>query len=87
MLLPDPLEPTSAVVDAGRRVEGTSFSTGTPGVVLEGHVLELDFAADVGQRRARRVFLVFGGHLQNLVDAVEAGERFGDLRADRRDLT
>ena len=53
VLLPDPLDPTSAVVEpAGARNE-TCFSTGTPGVVLERDVVERDLAADVGQRRAR----------------------------------
>jgi hypothetical protein len=32
-----------------------------------------------------RVLGVFGGHVQQLADAVEAGERLGDLGADRGD--
>ena len=44
------------------------------------------------RRRSRRAApcvassCVLGGHLHQLADAIEAGERLGDLRADRRDL-
>ena len=86
VLLPDPLDPTSAVVVPAGAWNETSFSTGTPGVVLEVDVLEPHVAVQRRQRRARRVLLVLGGHAADLADAVEAGERLGDLRADRRDV-
>ena len=54
VLLPEPLDPTSAVVDPAGDENETCFSTGHAGVVLERHVLELDFAADVRQRHDGR---------------------------------
>ncbi len=48
MLLPDPLEPTSAVVDPAGAWNETSFSTGTPVLYSKLDMLELDVAA---QRR------------------------------------
>ena len=87
VLLPDPLEPTSAVVVPGRRAEAdTCFSTGTPGLYSNLTSSNATSPSSVAERRARRVLVVLGRHLQDLADAIEAGERLGDLRADRRDL-
>ena len=55
-------------------------------VVLEPHIVEHQLAADVRQRLLRRVFIVFGSHLADFADAIQAGERFGQLRADRGEL-
>ena len=82
VLLPDPLDPTSAVVEPAGAWNDTCFSTGTPGLYSKRHVVERDLAADVGQRRADRVLLVFGRHPPDFADAIEAGERLADLRAD-----
>ena len=87
VLLPEPLDPTSAVVvPAGARNE-TCFSTGTPALYSKRHVLELDLAAR--RRRAARASRRPRPRSRiaaDLADAVEPGEGFGDLRADRRDL-
>ena len=79
--------PTSAVVVPAGAVNDTFFSTGTPGVVFEGHVLERDVAVDVADRPRARVLIVLGRHRRDLADPVEAREGFTDLRADRRDGT
>ena len=50
MLLPDPLDPTSAVVDPAGASERDVLQHRHAGVVLERHILELDFAAHVGHR-------------------------------------
>ena len=86
MLLPEPLDPTSAVVDPAGARNDTCFSTGTPGVVLERHIVELDLAADVRQRRQAGVLLILGRHAADFADAIEARERFADLRADVGEL-
>jgi hypothetical protein len=57
-----------------------------PGVVLEAHVGELDVAADVRDRPARHILLVFGDHPLDLANAIEAGQRLGHLRADVGEL-
>ena len=56
------------------------------GGVLKAHVVKRHLAADIRQRCPRRVFLILGGHTADLADAVEPGERFAQLRADRRQL-
>ena len=71
---------------SGRRAEGHVLQHRRAGVVLEGDVVELDLAADVGQRRAVGVLLIFGRHAADLADAIEPGERLAHLRADRRQL-
>ena len=86
VLLPDPLDPTSAVVEPAGAWNETCFSTGTPGLYSKLTSSNVDLAANVRQRRAARVFLIFGRHRPDLADAIEAGERLGQLRADRREL-
>ena len=54
--------------------------------ILEPHVLKLDLTLDFGQRGARRVFLIFGGHVHDLTNAIEPGESFGDLGSNRGKL-
>ena len=54
--------------------------------VLEGHVVELDPALDVGDGVLAGVGVIFSRHRANLGDAIESGERFAHLRADRCDL-
>ena len=56
------------------------------GVVLEPDVVELDVAAEIGERRARGVLRVFARRIEDFVNPVEPRERLGDLRADRGDL-
>ena len=82
VLLPDPLEPTRAVVVPGAAVSDTSPQHRHALLVLELDVLHADLAADRGDRRAGPVFLVLGHHAADLADAVEAGECLGDLGAD-----
>jgi len=55
-------------------------------VVLEPDVSKLDIAVDVGDFRPRRVLLVLRRHVSDLAYAIEARERFGDLRADIGEL-
>ena len=86
VLLPEPLEPTSAVVVPAGATKADVLQDQHARVVLEADPLERDLAVHVRQRIAAAVLLVFGGHLQDLANAVQARERFGDLRADRRDL-
>ena len=86
VLLPEPLEPTSAVVVLRRRDERDVLQHRHAGVVLERHVLE---------RRRRRARRPIGSRdasssssvrcFMHLADAVEAREGLGDLRADRGD--
>ena len=52
VLLPDPLEPTSAVVVPGRRAEADVLQHRHAGVVLEADVVELDLALEHAERRA-----------------------------------
>ena len=82
VLLPDPLEPTSAVVVPAGARKLTFFSTGTPGVVFEADVVELDLALEHAERRQQVVVGVLGPGLHQLADAIEAGKRLADLRAD-----
>ena len=86
VLLPEPLEPTSAVVDPAGARNDTCFSTGTPGLYSNVTSSNSTSPRDVGQRRAVGVLLVLGRHRADLADAIEPGERLGDLRADRREL-
>ena len=66
-------------------MERDVFQDGAAGVVFEDDVVEAHVAADFGAGFALRVAGVFGGHAAQFADAVEAGEGFGDLRADRGD--
>ena len=87
VLLPDPLDPTSAVVVPAGARKLTSFSTGVPGVVLEADVLEHDLAA-----RSRRAAPCAASSWSSVVICSSSrmrsrpGERLADLRADRRHL-
>ena len=86
VLLPDPLDPTSAVVDPAGAGNDTCFSTGTP--ALYSNVTSSNSisprTSGIGRRLASS--LIFGRHLPDFADAVEAGERLGHLRADGRQL-
>ena len=86
VLLPEPLEPTSAVVVPAGAVKRHVLEHRDSGLVLERDVLEAHLAADGGKRVRAGVALVLGRHRLDLADAVEAGERLGDLRADGRQL-
>ena len=86
MLLPEPLDPTSAVVVPAGALKVTCFSTGTPGLyskLTSSNTISPSICAS-GARVLSSSSSVFMVH--QLVDAIEAGERFADLRADRRDL-
>ena len=82
VLFPDPLDPDERRGRAGRRVKRDVLQHRNARVVFERHVVELHLAAHVRQRRQPGVFLILGRHAANLADAIEAGERFADLRAD-----
>ena len=71
---------------SGRRHERDALEHRNAVVVLERHVVEGDLAADVRQRRARRVLFVLGRHPADLADAIEARERLAQLRPDGREL-
>ena len=86
VLLPEPLDPTSAVVVPAGRAEADVLQHRHAGVVLEADVLELDLAVDLAERRARASSSSSVGIVHQLADAIETGEGFADLRADRRDL-
>ena len=82
VLLPDPLEPTSAVVDAGRRVEETCFSTGTPGMYSKRHVLERHVAVHARGAARGSSSPRPRSPCADFANAIEPGEGFGQLRAD-----
>ena len=63
VLLPDPLDPTSAVVVPAGAWNDTSLSTGTPGLYSNPTSSNRDVALEVRQGGARRVLLVLGRHL------------------------
>ena len=69
-----------------RRAEADALQHRHALVVLEADVLERDLAVDRAERLARAVLVVLGLHRHQVVDAIEAGECFADLRADRGDL-
>jgi hypothetical protein len=71
VLLPEPLEPTSAVVDPAGATNETSRSTSTPGTVLERHVLELDVTVDGRHCLFTGVGVILGGHVADLANAIE----------------
>ena len=82
VLLPDPLDPTSAVVDPAGARNDTCFSTGTPGLYSNVTSSNSTSPRVSGIGRAVGVFLILGRHLPDFADAIEAGERLGHLRAD-----
>ena len=86
MLLPDPLDPTSAVVVPAGARKLTSFRTGTPSLYSKLTFSKRDLAVDRAERRFAAFLVVLGLHLEHLVDAIEPGERLAHLRPDRRDL-
>ena len=86
VLLPDPLDPTRAVVEPAGAWNETCFSTGTPGLYSNVTSSNSTSPRDVRHGPPMGVFLVFGRHLADFADAIEAGERFGHLRADVRQL-
>ena len=86
VLLPEPLEPTSAVVDPAGAAKETSLSTGTPASYsneTSSNAISPRTSSSDASARPRRPRSV---GLHDLADAIEAGERLGDLRADRGDL-
>ena len=85
VLLPEPLDPTSAVVVPGADRNVTPRRTGWPGLYSNQTLLERDVAANAIERLPLRVLIRLGRHVENLANAIESGERFGQLRADRRD--
>ena len=86
VLLPDPLDPTSAVVVPAGALKLTCFSTGTPALYSKLTSSKTTSPSIAAERRLAAVLLVLGRHLEQLADAIEAGERLADLRPDRRDL-
>ena len=82
VLLPDPLDPTSAVVVPAGALKLTSFSTRNASVVFEGDVLEDYGSVERTKRRLLAVLVVFGVHLEELANPVEPGERLANLRTD-----
>ena len=82
MLLPEPLDPTSAVVVPAGARKLTCFSTGTPALYSKLTSSKDDLAGNLAERRTRRVLFILGRHLHQLADPIESGERFADLRAD-----
>ena len=86
VLLPDPLEPTSAVVVPAGAVSDTFFSTGTPASYSNDTLSNTTCPSRCAQRLARRILVVLGRHRLDLADPIEAGQRFRQLRADRRHL-
>ena len=83
VLLPDPLDPTSAVVEPAGAWNVTCLQHGHAGVVLERHVVEFDLAANVRHRGARRILVRLRVAIStDLANAIQPGERFRHLRAD-----
>ena len=86
MLLPDPLDPTSAVVDPAGALNDTCFKTGTPRVYSK-VMCSNSTSPRMSVSGARLlVFLILRGHAPNLADAIEACKRLGQLRPDRCQL-
>ena len=72
---------------ARRRIERDSLRTGTPSLYSNHTSSKRDVAAEVGERPARaRPRRSRSRVCRHLADAIQAGEGFGDLRADGRDL-
>ena len=69
-----------------RAVNVTSFRTGVPGLYSNDTCSNSMSPRKFVQRRAVRVVGVLARRVEDFVDAIETGERFRDLRADRRDL-
>ena len=86
VLLPDPDDPTSAVVVPAGARKDTCFSTGTPGLYSNQTSLECRSRPPLLEARAIRVVGILARRVEQFVDAVEPGEGLADLRADRRDL-
>ena len=87
VLLPEPLDPTSAVVVPAGARKLTPCRTGTPSLYSKVTSSKAHLAVD--RRRAARGRSSSASSVRismQLVDAVEAGEGLADLRADRRDL-
>ncbi len=82
--LPEPEEPTRAVTVPGCDVEGDAVEDGLAGLVGEGDVIEGELRR--GWCRASMVRLgsaIFVALVEDLHGAVEAGDGFGELGADR----
>ncbi len=86
VLLPDPDDPTSAVVVPARAWNDTSRSTGTPGLYSNHTWSNSMSPARSLHDGPRRVLGILTRGVENLVNPVETGKRLGHLRADRRDL-
>ena len=85
VLLPDPLEPTSAVVVPGADRKRHAAQDGLAGGVFEPDLLERHVAANAIEGLPPGVLVRLGRHVEDLANAIESGERLGELRADRRD--
>ena len=84
--LPEPDGPTSAVTVPGGETEGNIVQHRFAGLVVEIDVLESDLAAHFADRdRAPRI-LILRPFAQHFARPLEAGQRFGNLRADADDL-
>ena len=84
--LAGPARPHQRRRRARRRVERHALEHLDALDVREAHVLELHLAADRARSAcAAGILLALGGHLAHFANAVEAGKRLADLRADRRD--
>ena len=86
VLFPEPLEPTSAVVEPAGAWKETCFSTGTPG--LYSKVTSSNATSPRTSATGARlgVLGVLGLGTADFADAIEAGEGLGDLRSDRGEL-
>ncbi len=60
-----------------------AFQNGNVFIVLEFNFFELDRSFERRKRFAINIFIDLGGHRHHFANAVEAGEGFRDLRADR----
>ena len=86
VLLPEPLEPTSAVVVPAGAWNETPRSTGCPALYSNQTSSNATSPRDPLHRLSRaRILVQLGRHVEDLADPIETGERLGDLRADRRD--
>src|SRR5687768_972811 len=68
-----------------RGVERDVFQHRYARVVFEPDIFEPDVAADLAETRLAFIRLVFGLHVEDLADPIEAGKGFGNLSADTGD--
>ena len=84
--LPEPEGPDQRGDRAGFRDKGNAVQHLLAGLVREMHIVEFHAAFDALEGHAAPRILIFLRFVQDFAGAFEAGDGFGDLRADGHDL-